>query len=164
MLLDRWGDHPGVDWWIAAVFAAAGRLLMDRWNMPAWSDSDEAKSAFLAAAGVMATIGSLSSIGVAISASASGRRTSALHRSSGPALVRNWMAVLTVTVIASFAMLIASLIPPTAADTAVCFSVSLWSLAMVRLVWLIGKILALHELDQSEPRPAPAPRVRQVKP
>lgn len=109
-MLDRWGDHPGIDWVLAAMVAGAHALVMRR-GLPAWTDDPAAEAVLIGAAAVVATIGSLASIGYAVYGASGAWRMTRLKEVSGRAMRANWQAMIIATAAAAFVLLACPLLP-----------------------------------------------------
>lgn len=93
-LLDLWGDHPGIDWFIALAFTAAHATVAGD-HLLAQHSLDQRLSIYSAVAAVAAIIGGFGTAAITQYATNSGRRMTFLRLRFGLSLRRNWVSILT---------------------------------------------------------------------
>lgn len=160
-----WSDHPSVDFVAAGVVVALHAAVTKRGHgdLLAWIESPQRQTLYAAGAGVVAVIGGLAAISLALYQSAEGDRSRALRAQYGDVMRRNWRGLLVVTGIASALCLIALATDrkhdPLSSRFIFEFALALWAARFVRLVWLFDRLLTVADKDLTDkPRPA-APEV-----
>lgn len=160
-----WSEHPGIDYFLAALPVCAHLylvLVQNKGDVLLWVESTQRLALYAAGAGVVATIGGLAAIAVALYQSLNDPRSNALQALYGDVLRRNWLSILFVTGLASVACLTALALDrggdPLRARFVFEAAMALWGARFVRLLWLFNKLLHVRDKGQSEkPRPTAPP-------
>ncbi|WP_432049455.1 hypothetical protein [Verrucosispora sp. NA02020] len=162
---DWFSDHPGFDF-VAATLIVGAHAAVVTWgklgDFLIWLDSDRRADLYAQSAAVVATLGGLAAIGLAIYQSASGDRTRAIRVLYGRELRKNWRSLLVMAgVSAGVAFLAMSLDhdgDPLKARFLFEFAMALAIVRFGRLVWIFDRILNIADRDLVDaPRPEPAP-------
>lgn len=163
-LLGWWTDHPSVDFIAAGTVVAIHVVVASEGgsgDVLAWIDSKQRLTLYAAGAGVVAVIGGLAAISLALYQSTDGERSRALRRHYGEVMRRNWRGLLIVTGLASALCLVAIAIDrradPLSGRFVFEFGIALWAARFVRLVWLLDRLLALVDKDATDKPPPAAP-------
>ncbi|MEV0714044.1 hypothetical protein [Asanoa sp. NPDC050611] len=158
-------DHPSIDFVVAAVVVGAHALtiqIIHAGDFLLWLGPERRADLYSQTAAVVASLGGLSAIGLAIYQSASGDRSKAVRVLYGSELRRNWRCLLVMAGVSSgLALLAMSLDRGTdvvRARFVFEFAVALAIIRYVRLIWVFDGILALADKDLTDPgRPAASP-------
>jgi hypothetical protein len=170
-----WSDRPVVDYVAMLVIVGAHLLLVlttGRADLLLWIDDDQRQVLYQAGAGVVAIVGGLGSIALAVYQALEGVRADAVKRLYATELRRNWLAVTSATGTCALACVIAIAIDHPAAEGAPAATgdpyfarflfeaaIVLSVLRFIRLLWLFHSMLKLDEAEsRDKPRP-PAPPV-----
>ncbi|WP_338898417.1 hypothetical protein WBG99_24830 [Streptomyces sp. TG1A-60] len=172
----RWVGRPAVDWVLALTvtgvhvavvqIAGAGDVL-------AWPDREQRIAAYTATATVAAVVGSFITAAVTLYAASTGQRMRTLrtHPVQGPQFRRNWMSILSATLVISGLCLLAIILDTTQRDPGGTHWLAEVAIALgvaraTRLVWLFGKVIAGGDIDLADvaltpsgspPTPPPVP-------
>lgn len=158
-------EHPSLDFLAAGAAVGLHLLIINRFaagDFLAWLESDRRADLYSGSAAVVATLGGLSAIGLAIYQSASGDRTRAIRVLYGNELRKNWRGLLVMAgVSAGLAFLAMSLDrtgDPLSSRFLYEYAMSLAVVRYIRLVWIFDRILQIADKDLTDkPRATAAP-------
>lgn len=164
-LKDWFADRPGLDYVVTLMIVGAHWAFI-KWGKAGdvliWLDSDRRADLYAQSAAVVATLGGLASIGLAIYQSASGDRTRAIRVLYGQELRRVWRSILVMAGMSSglafAAMSLDHIGDPLKARFLYEAAMTLAIVRFGRLVWVFDRILNIADRDLADgPRPEPAP-------
>ena len=163
---DWFSEHPAIDF-VGAVVIVGAHLAIVMWGQVGdfliWLESDRRADLYSGSAAVVATLGGLAAIGLAIYQSGNGDRTKAIRILYGRELRKNWRSLLVMAgVSAGLAFLAMSLDhdgDPLKARFIYEGAIALAIVRFTRLVWIFDRILAIADQDlaDSGPRAEAAP-------
>ena len=159
----RWIGHPGADWAIAGMIAAAHLVavrLSGRGDVLGWPGSSQRLGLYTATATVAAITGSFVTAAIAQYASSTGRRLRILRTSPalGSQFRRNWVSVLSATLAISGICLLATILDTTAHDNggvhwAVELALLLGVARSCRVLVLFNAVIKAGDADLGETPP-----------
>ncbi|GAA1031464.1 hypothetical protein GCM10009557_26920 [Virgisporangium ochraceum] len=157
-------DRPSLDYLLAGV-VVAGHVLIIRQSgsgdFLSWIESDRRSDVYSGSGAVIATLGGLSAIGLAIYQSASGDRSKAIRVLYGNELRRNWRGLLVMAGLSSLLCYLCMALDQEKDPISIRF-VFEWAMVFavvrfVRLVWIFDRILQIADRDLTDaPRRTPA--------
>ncbi|MDJ0462983.1 hypothetical protein [Streptomyces sp. H27-C3] len=168
----QWVGRPAVDWILALT--VTGIHLTAVWitgggDVLAWPDREQRIAVYTATATVAAVVGSFITAAVTLYAASTGERMRTLrtHPVQGPQFRRNWMSILSATLVVSGLCLLTIILDtkqrdPGGAHWLASVAIALGVARATRLVWLFGKIIIGGDIDLVDAaltptRPAPTP-------
>ncbi|MEU8912865.1 hypothetical protein [Streptomyces nigrescens] len=170
----RWVGRPVVDLVIAGAAVGlhmAAVRITGAGDVLGWPDREQRIAVYTTTATVVAIIGSFITAAVTLYAAATGPRMRVLrtHPQKGPEFRRNWMSILSATLVVSGLCLLAVVLDNTEHDAVGAHWLAEGAAALgvaraVRLMWLFGKVIIGNDLDLGDTRdPAlqPSAPVRQ---
>ncbi|MFI0739151.1 hypothetical protein ACH4PU_13825 [Streptomyces sp. NPDC021100] len=129
-----------------------------------WPGREQRIAVYTTTATVVAVIGSFITAAVTLYAAATGPRMRVLrtHPQQGPEFRRNWMSILSATLVVSGLCLLAVVLDITERDSGGVHwlaevAVALGVVRAVRLMWLFGKIIIGNDLDLGDTRDPVSP-------
>jgi hypothetical protein len=165
-LLQGWRSRPVTDWLVGAVVVGGHGLLValtGRGDILGAPDREQRLAVYTTGATVVALIGSFVTAAIAQYASATGRRMRVLR--TAPHLAsqfrRNWVSILSATLLVSAVCLLAIVLDTTEADPggvhwAVEGALVLGAARAYRLLWLFNAVIQASDRDLADaPRPLP---------
>jgi len=165
-LLPGWRSRPATDWLVAAALVGGHGLLValvGRGDILGAPDREQRLEVYTTGATVVALIGSFVTAAIAQYASATGRRMRTLR--TAPHLAsqfrRNWVSVLSATLLISAVCLLAIILDTTETDPggvhwAVEGALVLGAARAYRLLWLFNAVIQASDRDLADaPRPLP---------
>jgi hypothetical protein len=161
-----WSEHPSADIAVAGAAIAAHVCMVQfahHGDWLGWVEASQRQAMYAGAVGMIAILGGLSSIGLAIYQGSDGERVRALRSLYGAEMRRNWRALLTITGIGALACLVAIGANRSGDPAFTRFwvegAIGLWLMRYGRLIWLFNKVLAIRDLDVAQKDRPPAPKV-----
>lgn len=160
----RWAsEHTTVDFLVAAVIVGAHAVIAvekQHGDWLGWLQSGQRLSIYSTGATVIAVLGGLSAIALALYQSAGGTRAVAVRKHYGDEVRRNWRGLLIVAGLSSLLCLVAQAIDvakdPHYGRFVFEFALVLASIRFIRLIWLFNNILQVADKDLTDrARPAP---------
>ncbi|MGW2566890.1 hypothetical protein [Streptomyces sp. NPDC001537] len=159
-VLHRWRSRPAADWLVtAAVLGAHGLLvaLTGRGDILGAPDRGQRLQIYTTGATVVALVGSFVTAAISQYAAATGRRMRALRTAAHLAsqFRRNWVSILSATLLISGVCLLATALDTTEADPGgvhwVVEAVLLLGVARsYRLLWLFDAVIKATDLDLAD--------------
>ncbi|MGD6745424.1 hypothetical protein ACOKM3_26760 [Streptomyces sp. BH106] len=162
-LLNKWRSKPSLDWLIVIVFVGAHFAWVQ------WSGSgdllgqpklEQRLEIYTTGATVVAIVGSFVIAAIAQYSTASGQRMRALRAAEHLAsqFRRNWVSILSATLVIAGACLLATILDVTEGDGGgvhwlVETALILGSVRALRLVWLFNAVLFASDLDLADQNP-----------
>ncbi|WP_306332889.1 hypothetical protein [Streptomyces sp. KL118A] len=158
--------QPTTDWFLAlfvtGVHLSAVRITGSG-DVLAWPDREQRVAAYTATATVAAVIGSFITAAVTLYAASTGQRMRALrtHPVQGPQFRRNWMSILSATLVTSGLCLLSIILDTTERDPGGAHwlaevAVTLGAVRSARLVWLFGRVIAGGDVDLADGAVSPS--------
>src|SRR5690606_7349512 len=156
-LLPGWRSRPATDWLVAAALTGGHGLLValvGRGDILGAPDHEQRLEVYTTGATVVALIGSFVTAAIAQYATATGRRTRTLR--TAPHLAsqfrRNWVSVLSATLLISAVCLLAIILDTTETDPggvhwAVEGALVLGAARAYRLLWLFNAVIQASDRD-----------------
>lgn len=164
-IVDRWSEAVWWDYVIALVLASGhvmGVWIWGRGDWLAWIGTEQRVSLYGTAAGVVSAIGGLSSIAISLYLSSNGERIRAVRRHYQDELRRNWKALLAATAVICVGCLAAQGLDNKTDSHSVRYlfeaCMSLAVVRFLRMMWLLDRMMAINDRDQSDPPARPAPQ------
>lgn len=168
-----WSERPAVDYLIVLVLVGAHLafvLSTGRADLLLWVESPQRQVLYGAGAGVVAVVGGLGSIALAVYQALEGVRADAVKRLYATELRRNWLAVTTTTGAAALACVVAIALdhdpstPEGVADPLFArfvfeAAVILGAARFIRLLWLFSGMLKVEAAQTNDQGKRPAPPV-----
>lgn len=165
-LLNAWRSRPAADWLVTAVILGAHGLvvaLTGRGDIFGAPGREQRIAVYTTGATVVALVGSFVTAAIAQYASATGRRMRVLR--TAPQLAsqfrRNWVSVLSATLLVSATCLLATTLDTTEKDPggvhwAVEDALLLGAARAYRLLWLFNSVIQATDRDLADsPQPGP---------
>ncbi|WP_224221476.1 hypothetical protein [Streptomyces olivaceus] len=165
-LLQGWRSRPVTDWLVAVAMVGGHGMLValtGRGDILGAPDRQQRLAVYSTGATVVALIGSFVTAAIAQYASATGRRMRVLR--TAPHLAsqfrRNWVSILSATLLVSAVCLLAIVMDTTEADPggvhwAVEGALLLGAARAYRLLWLFNAVIQASDRDLADaPRPLP---------
>ncbi|GGU22433.1 hypothetical protein GCM10010289_49930 [Streptomyces violascens] len=135
-----------------------------------WPGREQRIAVYTTTATVVAIIGSFITAAVTLYAAATGPRMRELrtHPRQGPEFRRNWMSILSATLVISGLCLLAVVLDTTGRDPGGVHWLAEGAAALgvaraVRLVWLFGKVIIGNDLDLGDSRDSALPPPEPVR-
>ncbi|MFJ9419131.1 hypothetical protein ACIRPT_33995 [Streptomyces sp. NPDC101227] len=164
----RWVGRPVVDLVIAGAVVGlhvAVVRITGAGDVLGWPGREQRIAVYTTTATVVAIIGSFITAAVTLYAAATGPRMRVLrtHPQQGPEFRRNWMSILSATLVVSGLCLLAVALDTTEHDPVGAHWLAEGAAALgvaraVRLMWLFGKVIIGNDLDLGDARdPASQP-------
>ncbi|MGW0835061.1 hypothetical protein [Streptomyces prunicolor] len=156
----RWVGRPAVDWVLALMVTGSHAVIVrivGGGDVLAWPGREQRVAAYTATATVAAVVGSFITAAVTLYAASTGQRMRTLrtHPVQGPQFRRNWMSILSATLVISGLCLLAIVLDTTQRDPGGAhwlgeLAIALGVARATRLVWLFGKVIAGGDLDLAD--------------
>ncbi|UQA97322.1 hypothetical protein [Streptomyces halobius] len=161
-LLERWAGRPRLDWLITLVVTGAHLSVVrvtGSGDILAWPHHEQRIDIYTTTATVAALVGSFITAAVAQYAASNGPRMRALrtHEVQGVQFRRNWVGILSATLVISGLCLMATILDTTESDPGgvhwlVEVAMCLGGVRAVRLLWLFGKVIVAADRDLGDER------------
>ncbi len=143
---------------VIAAIAVGGHVLFVRktgnGDWLTWISHDDRLTVYGTSAGIIAGLGGLASIGIALYQAAGGDRAAAMRRLYGSELRRNWRALLLVAGAAALLCVVAQALDrtndPLSARYVWEFALVLAAVRFGRLIWLLDRTLAVVDADLAD--------------
>lgn len=160
-----WSSERTINDVFLAVIIVGGHLAVviqtGHGDWLGWVKSEQRLTVYSTGAGVIAILGGLSAVALALYQSAEGTRALAVRRHYGTEIRRNWRALLIVAGATALLCLIAQGLDrvddPMYARFLFEFALALAIARFIRLVWLFDSLLHVADADLTDPPRPPAP-------
>lgn len=164
-LFNKWLAQPAADWLIMAIVVGA-HLAWVQWtgtgDILGKPERDQRLEVYTTGATVVAITGSFITAAIAQYASASGRRMRVLRTTGhlGSQFRRNWVSVLSATLLIAGTCLLATVLDTTSRDPGgvhwlVEGALTLGFVRSYRLLWLFNSVILASDRDLADPVPEP---------
>ncbi|GAB2894650.1 hypothetical protein [Streptomyces mayteni] len=159
-LHSRWAARPSADWLIAVCVTGghAGLVaLLGGGDVLEWPSREQRIAIYTTTATVAAIVGGFITAAIAQYAASTGRRMRQLRTSPqlGPVFRRNWVSILSATLVVAGLCLLATILDTTHRDPGGAHWLAEGAMVLgvaraVRLVWLFGKVIAAGDVDLAD--------------
>lgn len=161
-LHDRWVGRPAWDWFVALGVTGAHACLVTAaggGDVLAWPLREQRLAIYTTTATVAAIVGGFITAAIAQYAASTGRRMRELRTNPhlGPVFRRNWVSILSATLVIAALCLVATVLDTTERDPGGVHWLAEAAMALgvaraTRLVWLFGKVIAAGDDDLADTR------------
>jgi hypothetical protein len=163
-LLDWWSEATWIDYVLTAAIVGIHILVITKTghgDWLKWISSGQRVTIYGTGATIVSIIGGLSAVAVSVYLAAAGERARAVRRYYSVPLRRNWLALLSATVISAGLCLVAQALDvgkdPHSARFIFEFAMALATFRFIRLIWIFNAMVTIADKDLAAVPREPAP-------